>query len=308
MSALLALPAMLTACAASPVAQTAPDAGQAGSDDAKALAASCASAPQGHAGWASAAPPARIHGKTFYVGTCGISALLVTSDQGHILIDGGVAEAASLVAANIVKLGFRLADVRWIVSSHEHWDHVAALAELQRLTGAKVAALPIAAEVLRSGKAHADDPQREIAQDFPPVKVDRVLSDGEMIEVGKIRLMAHATPAHAPGSASWTWQSCAGSDCRTIAYADSATLISSDAYRFSDHPARIAEAREGLARIGALPCDILVTPHPEASNLFSRMERKAPLIDADACRNYADVAQPRFASRLADEKARGAAQ
>lgn len=292
---------MLAACAASPIAQTAPDTGQAGGGDARALAASCEGAPQ-------AAPPARIHGGTFYVGTCGISAVLVTSDQGHVLIDGGVAEAAPLVAANIVKLDFKLADVRWIVSSHEHWDHVAALAELQRLTGARVAALPIAAEVLSSGKAHADDPQRTIADDFPPVSVDRVLSDGEVIEVGAIRMTAHATPAHAPGSASWTWQSCAGSDCRTIAYADSATIISSDDYRFSDHPARIAEARKGLALIGALPCDVLVTPHPEASNLFPRMEGKAALIDAEACRTYADAAQTRFASRLADEKARGAAQ
>lgn len=292
---------MLAACAPAPIAQPSPDAAPIAGADGKALAQSCGDKGDSPEGWATAAPPASIFGDTWYVGTCGIAAVLVTSDAGHILLDGGVAEAAPLVAANIEKLGFKLSDVQWIVSSHEHWDHVAALAELKRLTGAKVAALPIAAQVLTSGKAHADDPQREIAQDFAPVQVDRVLRYGEAIAVGALQITAHATPAHAPGSASWTWRSCAGGDCRTIAYADSATLISSDSYRFSDHPKRIAEAREGLARIKALPCDILVTPHPGASNLFARMAGNAPLIDADACKAYADGAETRFAARLAQE-------
>lgn len=265
------------------------------------LVATCAEAGDGRESWATPAPPVRIHGDTYYVGTCGITALLVTSPKGHVLLDGGVAEAAPLVAANIEKLGFKLADVRWIVSSHEHWDHVAALAELKRLTGASVAALPIAAEVLRTGKAHADDPQRAIADDFAPVAVDRVLHDGEKIAVGKLVLTVHATPAHAPGSASWTWKSCAGSDCRAIAYADSATLISADGYRFSDHPDRIATARKGLAAMKALPCDILVTPHPSASDLFDRLAGKSPLVDPSGCRLHADGGETRFAKRLADE-------
>lgn len=298
---LLALPALLAACTPTPGTQTAPGAGQTAGEDAKAMVAACRNGPQDRSNWTVAALPARIYGNTYYVGTCGITALLVTSEQGHALIDGGPAEAAPLVAANIAKLGFRPADVRWILSSHEHWDHVAALAELKRLTGAKVAALPIAAQVLASGKPHPDDPQGAIADPFAPVQVDRVLKDGDSIEIGALRLTVHATPSHAPGSASWTWTSCSGADCKTIAYADSATIISGDGYRFSDHPARIAEARSGLARIGALPCDILITPHPEASNLFPRMEGKAALIDAGACRAYAEAAETRFAARLAKE-------
>lgn len=287
---------------ASPAAAKAPPAA-----DTADLAALCVSAGDGRESWAAPAPPRRIHGETYYVGSCGITALLITSAKGHVLIDGGPAEAAPLVAANIEKLGFRLRDVRWILSSHEHWDHVGALAELKRRTDARLAALALAAEVLRSGKASADDPQAAGAEAFAPVGTDRILRDGEEIIVGPLRLKVHATPAHAPGSASWTWRSCAAKQCRTIAYADSATTISSDGYRFTDHPRRITEARSGLARIGALPCDILVTPHPAASDLFERLASKAPLIDPQACQRYAAAGEARFAQRLADE-AKGAAK
>lgn len=265
------------------------------------LAKVCATADDGQPGWTAPAPPARVHGETWYVGTCGITALLITSEKGHVLVDGGPAEAAPLIAANIGKLGFRLTDVRWIVSSHEHWDHVGALAELKAMTGAKIAAVPVAAQALTAGKSHAEDPQGASAKDFAPVTVDRVLRDGETLDAGPPRLTAHITPAHAPGSASWTWRSCVGDDCRTIAYADSATIISDEGYRFSDHADRTAAARDGLAKIGALPCDILITPHPGASDLFARLTGGKPLVDREACRAYVAKAEARFAQRLADE-------
>lgn len=281
--------AALCALAAPAAAQSAPPAD---------LATSCA----GREGWTDPAPPARIFGDTWYVGTCGISVILVTSDQGHVLIDGGPAAAAPLVAANIRKLGFRLEDVKWIVSSHEHDDHVGALAELKRMTGAKVAALETAASQLAAGKPREDDPQRAIANDFPPVVVDRVLYDRDDLRLGSLTLSVRATPAHAPGSASWTWRSCDVTRCRTVAFADSATAISAAEYRFSDHGDRVRAAREGLARIAALPCDILVTPHPGASDLFARLAARQPLDDPAACRRYAAAAEDRFAARLASEE------
>lgn len=252
-------------------------------------------------GWSDPAPPTRIFGNTWYVGTCGISAVLVTTDRGHVLIDGGPATAAPLVAANIQKLGFNLSDVRWIVSSHEHADHVGALAELKQLTGAKVAALNAAAQVLATGKPNPKDPQFGQAEDFTPFAVDRILLDGGHVEVGPQRLTVHATPAHTPGSASWTWTSCEGANCHTIAYADSATLISDDSYQFTAHPGRIKQARNGLEQMADLPCDILVTPHPGASNLFARLAGQAPLVDPKACARHAQRGEQQFAERLARE-------
>lgn len=263
------------------------------------LATSC----RGRDGWADPAPPARIFGDTWYVGTCGISVILITSDQGHVLIDGGPQAAAPLVAANIEKLGFKLSDVKWIVSSHEHDDHVGALAELKRLTGAKFAALDTAAPQLTAGKPGADDPQLGVTNPYPGIAVDRVLFDRDDLRFGPLTLSVRSTPAHTAGSASWTWQSCDVTRCLRMAYADSATMISADGYRFSDHGDRVRAGREALARIAALACDVLITPHPQASNLFARIAGKAPLDDPEACRAYAKAASERLDARLAAEDA-----
>ncbi|MDB5724445.1 MAG: beta-lactamase-like [Novosphingobium sp.] len=264
--------------------------------------ADLATACNGRDGWADPAPPARIFGDTWFVGTCGISVVLITSDQGHILIDGGPVAAAPLVAANIEKLGFRLKDIRWIVSSHEHDDHVGALAELKRLTGARVAALDTAAPQLRAGKPAADDPQSADLHDFPPIVVDRLLNDREDFRFGSLQITVRSTPAHTAGSASWTWSACDVTRCQTIAYADSATVISAKGYRFSDHGDRVRAAREGLKRIGELPCDILVTPHPGASDLFARISARKPLAEPEACHKYAAAAEERLTARLAQEE------
>ncbi|MFD2401955.1 MBL fold metallo-hydrolase [Novosphingobium soli] len=113
----------------------------------------------GKDGWADPGPPARIFANTWYVGTCGISAILITGEEGHVLIDGGVARAAPLVLANIRSAGFDPQDVRWILASHEHLDHVGALAALKQATGAKVAALPVQKAVLETGRTPPQDPQ-----------------------------------------------------------------------------------------------------------------------------------------------------
>lgn len=266
----------------------------------EALASACA----GRDGWGDAAPPARIFGNVHYVGTCGITVLLITSPKGHMLIDSGIAEAAPQVLANIRKLGFDPRDVRWLLASHEHHDHVGGFAALKAATGAKVAALAPAAAVLESGRADPADPQNGLLEDVKPVRVDRVLADGEVLAVGPLRLTAHATPAHVAGSTSWTWQSCEDGRCIAVAYADSVSTPAADGYRFSDHPDRIASIRQALPKIAALPCDLLITPHPAASNLFPRLAGKAPLVAPDACRTYADKAGRAFDARLAQEASR----
>ena len=265
-------------------------------------AAALAKACEGRDGWSDPAPPAHIFGNTWYVGTCGITVLLITSPKGHVLIDGGPADAAPLVAANVEKLGFALKDVRWVIASHEHHDHVGGTAELQRLTGARVAALREQAAVLKTGKLTAEDPQLKIAEDFAPVTVGKILQAGGKLKLGQLVLTATATPAHSPGSTSWTWQSCEGRICRTVAYADSASTISADGYRFTAHPEREQAIRRGLAAIAGLPCDILLTPHPSASSMFERFSGAQPLVPDHACRTYAKTALERFEARLERER------
>ena len=264
------------------------------------LAAACA----GKDGWNDPAPPVRIHGTTYAVGTCGITALLVTSRSGHVLIDAGTAEAVPSVVANIKALGFKLRDIKWIVNSHEHVDHAGGLAAMKRLTGAKVAARRPAVAVLGRGETERNDPQSGIIDDFPPVRTDRIIAEGEQIVVGPLALTTHATPGHTAGGTSWSWRSCEGKACLTIVYADSLSAVSRADYRFTDYPALIAAFRATFAKVAALSCDVLITPHPSASNLFDRLSGKAALADPGGCRTYAATASKRLDERLAKDAKR----
>ena len=253
--------------------------------------------------WDRPAPPVRIHANTYLVGTCGISSILVMGDAGGILIDGGPENAADLIVDNIRDLGFSLLDVKIIVNSHEHYDHAGGIARLQRLTGAQLYASPAQAKVLRSGSPAAEDPQAGKLQPFPPARVDHILKEGEMVRLGNVTLFPIATPGHTAGALTWHWGACDGGVCRQIVFADSLTPVSTDTYRFTDHPAVVADFRRSIARVGALDCDILLTPHPAASNMPARLVGTAPISDPNACRNYAASLTKRLDERLAKEAA-----
>lgn len=260
------------------------------------------------ADWNEPNAPLKIYGNTWYIGTCGISALLVTSPEGHVLIDGTTSQASEQIVANIRTLGFKPEDVRFVLSTHEHSDHAGGLAGLQRATGAPVLARAPAVETLERGASDRNDPQFLELKSFPGVANVRPIADDEVVKTGSLALQAIPTPGHTAGGTSWTWRSCEGNDCRQIVYADSLTAISDDAYRFSDdaaHPGYVARFRETLARVAALPCDILITPHPSASRLWQRIGPGAnePLVDTGACRAYARKATERLDKRLADEAA-----
>jgi metallo-beta-lactamase class B len=249
------------------------------------------------------APPVRIHANTYYVGTCGISSILIRGTAGDILIDGGTEADADLIANNIRELGFRLSDVRIILHSHEHFDHVGGIGRLQQLTGAQVYASAEAAGVLATGKASAADPQAGLEKPFPSARVDRIIKDGDTVLLGNLFLTAVATLGHTPGALTWHWVSCDGGVCRNIVYADSLTPISSDAYRFSDHPAYVAAFRASIAKVAGLDCDILLTPHPSASDMVKRFGAGKPLLDPDGCRKYAAGLSKQLDERLAKEAA-----
>ena len=253
--------------------------------------------------WDKPAPPLNIYGNTYYVGTCGISAILITSPQGHILIDSGTEAGAELVADNIRALGFRLTDVKFLLQSHEHFDHVGGMARLQQLTGAEIVASPAAGAVLRTGVAGQGDPQAGTLKTFPAANVGRIIREGEIVRLGDNVLTAVATPGHTPGAMSWRWGSCKGGVCRQIVYADSLTPVSSETYRFTDHPAYVQAYRASIAKIGALACDILLTPHPSASKMADRFAGRAPLENPEACRDYAASLTARLDERLAKEAA-----
>ena len=257
----------------------------------------------GKYGWQDPAPPVHIYGDTYYVGSCGISSLLIVSPEGDILIDGGTETNAKSVAANIGRLGYRLSDVKYILNSHEHYDHTGGIRELQGLTGAKVIALNVSKPMLEAGHSFRDDPQLELLKTFPPIHVDRTIRDGDTIRLGKLKLTAHSTPAHSPGSTSWTWRSCEAGKCLRMAFADSVTIPVDKDYRLAEHPEHVAQFRTALKTIAALPCDLLMTPHPDISNLFERLAGRAALIDNTACAAYAKRGEGNLETEITKEQA-----
>lgn len=253
--------------------------------------------------WNAPHAPVQLAPGTYWVGPDGLGAVLVTSSAGHVLIDGALPGSAPLIAASIRALGFRVEDVKLILSSHTHYDHAGGIAALQQASRAIVAASPWSARELRRGGAEPDDPQAAIALPYPSVREVREIADGETLRVGPLALTAHFTPGHTAGGTTWTWRACDGARCENIVYADSLTAVSQDGYRFTDHPALLDGFHHSFDVIAGLPCDVLITPHPGASELWERA-RAGTLVDREACKRYAANARAALERRVAGESGR----
>lgn len=260
--------------------------------------------------WNQEQAPFRIFGNTYYVGVHGLSSILITSPQGHVLIDGALPQSAPLIAQHVKQLGFKIEDVKVILNSHVHYDHAGGLAELQKISGAKIIASDIAAKVLRTGKVERNDPQFEIIKPFPAVGNVEALGARKSVNVGKLQLQAIHTPGHTPGGTSWSWTSCEGNRCLNVVYGDSLNAISDDSFKYSGderYPNAATDMASSTAALAAAPCDILMTPHPELTGLWSIMDEhgkgdRAKLIDSSACKRYAAAGKERLDKRLEQER------
>src|SRR5574338_898252 len=256
--------------------------------------------------WNTPTPPVRLFGNVYYVGTGGLSSILLASPGGHVLLDAALPESAPLIAANIRALGFRVEDIRLIVNSHVHYDHAGGIAAMQRASGATVAASPASAPVIQRGTSGPDDPQYDILLAYPAASNVRVIADGDTLRAGAIAITAHFTPGHTPGGTSWTWRSCDGTRCLDFVYADSQTPVSADSFLFTrntTYPSVVRDFERSFAVLESLPCDVLLTPHPGASQLREWLEARDgggadALRDTEACRRYAANARRLLADRL----------
>jgi len=263
--------------------------------------------------WNRPQKPFRILGNTYYVGPHGLSSVLITSDAGHVLIDGGLPESTGQIVANIRALGFRIEDVKLILNSHVHFDHAGGIAELQKLSGARVIASEWSGAVMRKGGVGRGDPQFGALTPIAPVKNVHELRDGESFRVGAIVMTSHLTPGHTPGGTSWTWKSCEAQICRDMVYADSLTPVAAAGFQFTksrEYPRALDDFEKSFTFLETVPCDVLVTTHPEASGLWDRVEARErrvtpdPMVDSGACRRLAERGREQLRQRLADEESR----
>lgn len=261
--------------------------------------------------WNQPVKPFNVYGNTWYVGVEGLSAVLVTGPQGHILLDGALPQSAPLIEANIKALGFRMEDVKLIVNSHAHWDHAGGIATLQRASGAVVAASQSGALGLQSGTNGVDDPQYQAHPVVHVAKVAKVkvVQEGEVLKVGTIGITAHMTPGHTPGSTTWSWTSCEGQRCLDVVYADSLNPYGSGDFTFTGKgktPDISASFAASIAKVAALKCDIIISVHPDATGVMEKAAARTPdsnpFIGANGCREYAASASQRLTKRLAQER------
>lgn len=227
-----------------------------------------------------------------------------------MLIDGALPESAQQITANIRSLGFRVEDIKLILNSHVHFDHAGGIAELQKLSGARVVASKWSAAVMREGKVSRDDPQYGVIRGIPPVSQVDELRDGDTFRVGGIVMTAHLTPGHTPGGTSWTWKSCEGSTCHAMVYADSITPVSAAGFKFTksrEYPEALADFEKSFEFLETTSCDVLITAHPDASDLWDRLEARErgvmpdPIVDSGACRRLAEHGRVQLRERIAEE-------
>ena len=154
--------------------------------------------------WTEPFPPHRVAGNIYYVGSRGLASYLITTPEGHILINSSLESSVPMIRAGVEKLGFQFSDVKILLVSHAHWDHCAGSALVKELTGAKFMVMQEDVAEIESGGMQDFYYRNFSPAHYKPAKVDRALHDGDEVKLGGISLTAHLTPGHTRGCTTWT--------------------------------------------------------------------------------------------------------
>ena len=219
--------------------------------------------------WTRPFPGHRVIGNLYAVGTYDLGVFLVTSAEGHVLINTGVEDSTPMIRKNIEALGFRLEDVKILLTMQAHWDHTAALAEVKEITGAMMWATAGDAPVLEDGGF--SDPHFGGKVWFKPIKVDRIIKNGEVIELGETRLTVVETPGHTRGSVSYTMKVREGSRDYNVVIANMGSI--NPGKRLAVNPTYPGVAEDFAATFRAqkaLPVDVWVAAHGSQYELHTK--------------------------------------
>lgn len=255
--------------------------------------------------WNRPTEPFRIAGNVHYVGTEALGAFLITTPAGHVLIDGALPESADQIAANVRRLGFRVEDVKYLLISHAHLDHAGGLARLKALSGAKLLASAGDQPELESGKI-----AYRKSWDFPAVKVDRVIRDGERFRIGGTTMTAHLTPGHTKGCTSWSARTEHDRRPIDVMFACSLTVAGQPLAGDAGYPSAAADFRESFAKLKRLKADVYVTFHTGFFDMEEKRKRltagdTAAFIDPAELQRRVATAEAAFETEYARQRAGG---
>ena len=248
-------------------------------------------------------PAHRVIGNVYYVGSRALATYLITTPDGHVLINSGFEETVPLIRASVESLGFKMRDVKILLASHAHSDHVAGHALLQELTGASVYVMRGDHSVIASG---GQGQYLYTESRWKPCRVDRVLDDGDKVKLGDLTLVAHLTPGHTRGCTTWTWQVADGNRSYDVVVIGSPNV--NPGYRLvgnRDYPRIADDFTKTFAVLNKLPCDIFLGAHGAYYGMLAKYERVKtastnPFIDPPGYRAYVEQKEQAYRKTLAD--------
>lgn len=273
-------------------------------------AGAAVAAPSVPADWSAPTDPFRVADNLYYVGTAGISAWLITTPEGHIVIDGAMPTSAPLIQSSIRRLGFQPKDVKILLNTHAHFDHTGGLADLKRDTGARLLANPADRTALETGIYPGWEEVRDL--DFAPVKVDGDLKDGQAVRLGDAVLTPHFTPGHSPGCTTWTFRATdRGRPLDVLLYCSTSVAANRLVSREPgpQYPGIVEDYRNSFARLKTLKADVFLAPHGEQFGLEAKRAKLKsdgvnPFVDPEELARRVTASEADFSRELARQEAR----
>jgi metallo-beta-lactamase class B len=254
--------------------------------------------------WSEPFPPHRIIGNVHYVGSRGLASFLITTPQGHILINSSLEESVPLIRASVEKLGFHFADIKILLISHAHYDHCAGSFKVKQLTGAKYMVMDADVPEIEAGGKGNFRYGNDASFLYKPAKVDRVLHDGDKVQLGGTVLVAHLTPGHTKGCTTWTLRTKAGDRTYDVVIVGSPNV--NPGYKLVNNPLypRIAQDYERMFNVlKSLPCDVFLGAHGGYYGMeekFARIQDGGPnpFIDPDGYKKFIGEKEQEFRTEL----------
>lgn len=261
-------------------------------------AAASGQSPDERLEWNKPVEPFRIVGNVYYVGAAGVSAFLIRTNAGSILLDGGLPETAQRIVRSVNALGFDTRDIKQLINSHAHFDHGGGFAELKRLTGASLAVSgPDASAYDGSGR------------NMPAVRVDRRLKDGDTVTLGGTTLTAHITAGHTRGCTTWTMSTAEGGRTYDIVFHCSTSVVDK-LVNNAAYPSIAADYQRTFAALRAMRADVFLASHPSFFGMEAKRRKMTagganPFVDPSELQRFNDRSERQFKDALAKEEGNG---
>ena len=254
--------------------------------------------------------PFRMIGNIYWVGHTQVGAFLITTPEGLILMDTTPAHESHWVQENIEKLGYKMTDIKIMLNSHTHAEHMSAFAMFKELSGAKIVTSKLAADEMAVGGR--TDFREDGSEQYTPVKTDRIVGEGDQVELGGVTLTLHLTPGHTKGCTTWTMQvEEDGKKYNVVFFCGMATTGVDRAPLFNNpkYPNVVEDFEHTFRLIKSLPCDVGLYPRATTIKLaekqarLNRGEKPNPFVDPAGCRAYIEDSEKLFQTLLGEQRA-----